>query len=84
MLRWYYLPPGTKLGGKGKHAPLLVAVGQADVPPPPGPATVHLSLTPAGVRLLRGKRRVRLLATGSFTPVKGTAESTAVAFQISR
>ena len=83
VLRWYYLPPGTKLGGKRKHAPVLVAAGKLTFHAA-GPGTVHLGLTSAGSRLLRGKTRVRLTATGLFTPVKGLAQSTAVAFQISR
>ena len=83
VLDWYYLPPGAKLGGKGKHAPVLVAAGTTKFQAA-GTATVKLRLTAAGTRLLRGAKRIHVTATGTFTPVGGKALQTDATFQITR
>ena len=68
VVRWYYLPHGAKLGGKGKHAPVLVASGTVKFRSA-GTATVKLRLTLTGRRLLAHARQLRLTATCVFTPV---------------
>ncbi len=83
VLDWYYLPPGAKLGGKGKHAPVLVAAGTATFRAA-GTATVKLRLTTAGTRLLRGAKRIHITATGTFTPTGGKAVKASGTFQLTR
>jgi hypothetical protein len=83
VLRWYYLPRGTKFGGKGKHAPVLVAAGKVTFTAT-GTKTVRLTLTHAGIHLLRSSKRIRLTATGSFTPATGQTDSMTAQFQLSR
>ena len=83
VVDWYYLPKGAKLGGKGKHAPVLVAVGTVTFRVA-GTATVKLRLTSAGTRLLRGAKRVPITATGAFTPAGGKAIRASGTFQLTR
>ena len=83
VIDWYYLPRGAKLGGKGKHAPVLVAAGSVTFRSA-GTATVKIRLTSAGTRLLRGAKRVPITATGAFTPVGGKAIKATGAFQLTR
>ena len=88
VIKWYYLAPGAKLAGS-KHAkkaapsPVLVAGGSVRFHAA-GMAAVKLRLTPAGRRLLRHSRRIRLTATCAFTPVGGAAVATSGTFQLSR
>ncbi len=74
-IKWYYLPPGTKLGGKGRHAPVLVASGSARFNAAGVVATIKVRLTGAGRRLLGHAKQLRLTATCVFTPT-GTASTT--------
>jgi hypothetical protein len=83
VVRWYYLPHGAKLGGKGKHAPVLVASGTVKFRSA-GTATVKLRLTLTGRRLLAHARQLRLTATCVFTPVGSAAITAVKAFELKR
>jgi hypothetical protein len=83
IIKWYFLKPGTKLGGKGKRAPVLVASGSVSFHAA-GTTLLKIRLTSAGKQLLRSARRIRLTATSTFTPLGGTAVTTAGAFTLKR
>ncbi len=88
VVKWYYLAPGARLAGaqhakKAAPTPVLVASGSVTFHAA-GTASVKLRLTPAGRRLLRHSRRVRLTATCAFTPVGGATITASGTFQLSR
>ena len=88
VVKWYYLAPGAKFAGaklakKKAPSPVLVASGSVTFHTA-GTAAVKLRLTPAGRRLLRQSRRIRLIATCAFTPVGAAAIVTSGTFQLSR
>ncbi len=66
-IRWYYLPRGAKLAGKGKHAPVLVASGTWRFSAA-GVATIKIRLSAKGRHLLSHAKQIRLTATCTFTP----------------
>jgi hypothetical protein len=66
-IRWYYLPRGAKLGGKGKHAPVLVASGTWRFSAA-GVATIKIRLSAKGRLLLSHAKQIHLTATCTFTP----------------
>ncbi len=70
-IRWYYLPRGAKLGGKGKHAPVLVASGTWKFSAA-GVATIKIRLSAKGRLLLSHAKQIRLTATCTFTPPPGS------------
>jgi len=67
---WYYLPPGAHLASRplaGRASPVLFAAGKLSFRSA-GTKTAVLTLTKAGRRLLRRRKRVALVAKGTFTP----------------
>jgi len=83
-IRWYYLPRGAKLAGKGKHAPVLVASGAWRFSAA-GVATIKIRLSAKGRLMLSRAKQIRLTATCTFTPPPGS-KPTAVsrAFELKR
>ena len=65
VIGWYQLPPGAKLARKAK--PVLVASGHATFEAA-GTLKIEIKLTPAGKRLLKHARILKLTAKGVFTP----------------
>jgi subtilase family serine protease len=65
---WYELPKGAKLAKKAKPKPVLVASAQLKFTAP-GSRTIKIKLTPAGKRLLKHAKQVKLTGKGTFTPV---------------
>lgn len=78
---WYYLPPGARLARAA--APVLVAAGGASFRTA-GTKAVVLKVTKAGRRLLRGRRRIALVAKGRFTPSGGRPVVAQKAFGLTR
>lgn len=78
---WYYLPPGARLARQA--APVLVAAGGASFRAA-GTKAVVLKVTKAGRRLLRGRRRIALVAKGRFTPSGGRPVVAQKAFGLTR
>ena len=64
---WYYLPPGAKLARTSRAKPVLVASGQLSYASA-GRGKITIRLTRAGRSLLKRSKKLRLTATGSFTP----------------
>jgi hypothetical protein len=79
VVRWYYIPP-VKLTG-GTAPPVLIASGRLRFRTA-GTAALTIRLTAAGIRALRGVRRMRLTATFVFTPVGGRSERTSRTFEL--
>jgi hypothetical protein len=79
VVRWYYSPPVELTGGTG--SPLLIASGRLRVHTA-GTAQLTIRLTAAGIRALRGARRMRLTATFVFTPVGAVPERTSRTFEL--
>ena len=63
----WYLPPHARLTKGKNRKPLLVAIGNVSFPSA-GRRNLKLKITPAGKRFLRHSNRVRLSASGTFTP----------------
>ncbi len=73
-ISWYYVPPGAR--APSSTAPVLFAAGHVTFRTA-GTRTVLLTLTSRGRKLLRHRRRIALVARGSFTPsAKGTISAT--------
>jgi hypothetical protein len=83
-IKWYYLPPGTKLGGKGRHAPVLVASGSARFSAAGVVATIKVRLTAVGRRLLSHAMQMRLTATCVFTSTGKAATTVSRKFELKR
>jgi alpha-tubulin suppressor-like RCC1 family protein len=64
-IAWYYVPPGAR--APSSTAPVLFAAGHATFRTA-GTKLVVLKLTGRSRKLLRHRRRIALLARGSFTP----------------
>jgi alpha-tubulin suppressor-like RCC1 family protein len=64
-IAWYYVPPGAR--APSSTAPVLFAAGHATFRTA-GTKLVVLKLTGRGRKLLRHRRRIALVARGSFTP----------------
>jgi alpha-tubulin suppressor-like RCC1 family protein len=64
-IAWYYVPPGAR--APSSTAPVLLAAGHATFRTA-GTKLVVLTLTSRGRKLLRHRRRIDLVARGSFTP----------------
>jgi hypothetical protein len=79
VVRWYYASPVKLTGGTG--SPLLIASGRLRVRTA-GTALLTMRLTAAGIRALRGVRRMRLTATFVFTPVGAVPERTSRTFEL--
>ena len=83
-IKWYYLPPGSKLSKAAKKKsppPVLVASGGVKFQAA-GSATLTLRLTNAGRRLLGHSKSLRLTASCTFKPASGTAVTTTGSFQL--
>ena len=80
---WYVVPPHAHLtvGKKGK--PLLVATGKRRFLNA-GTRNLKLKLTPAGTRLLRHSRSIKLTARGIFTPTGNHASVATTTFTLDR
>ncbi len=61
---WYYVPRGAHLA---RAAPVLFAAGHTTFATA-GTKTIQLTLTGVGRKLLRRRKRIALIAKGSFTP----------------
>jgi hypothetical protein len=81
VLGWYYVPPAVKLTGGTEPSPVLIAWGRLRVRTAVA-AVFTIHLTGAGVRALRGARRIRLTATFVFTPVSGAPLRTSRTFEL--
>jgi alpha-tubulin suppressor-like RCC1 family protein len=64
-IAWYYVPPDAR--APSSTAPVLFAAGRVTFRTA-GTRVIVLSLTSRGRKLLRHRRRIALLARGSFTP----------------
>ena len=82
-VRWYYLPRGAKLGGQGRHAPVLIASGTVTFHAAQA-ARLSIHLTAVGRRMLLGTSQLRLTDTCSFVPVGGIAAVTSATFLLKR
>jgi hypothetical protein len=61
------VPSGAKLARKAKPKPVLVAAGHRTFAAA-GTATIKIKLTPAGRRMLKPAKKLKLTAKGTFTP----------------
>jgi hypothetical protein len=82
-INWYYVRRGQKLGGRGKHAPTLVASGRV-VAKAAGTVTLLVRLSAAGRRLLAHARKVQLTDACAFTPAGGATVRSTGRFQLRR
>jgi hypothetical protein len=73
---WYAAPNGAKVAKKGKAKPVLVASGQASFAGA-GTSKVNVRLTAAGRKLLKGAKRVKLMARGTFATKEESSVSEA-------
>ena len=67
VIVWYRVPPGARLATKTKAKPVLIAAGKHTFKAA-GTATIKIKLTPAGKRLLKHAKQLKLTAKGTFTP----------------
>ena len=81
VIRWYYLPPGTRLAAKAK--PILVATGKQTLPAA-GTAKIKIKLTAAGKTRLKNAKRIKLTAQCTFTPTGGKPVVATKAFVLKR
>jgi hypothetical protein len=72
--------PGT---ARGHRRAIVVAKVTRDLGAP-GPVRITVRLTPAGRRLLRSARRVRLDVRATFTPRRGARTTAAASFGLTR
>jgi hypothetical protein len=82
-VNWYAWTARQQSAGNTHSKPVLVASGQL-VFRAPGMKLMRIHLTARGKRLLRGAKRARLTAKGTFTPPGSTAISVARAFVLGR
>ena len=75
VINWYYLPAGARLAKTARPKPVLVASGKLSFPAA-GRGKIPVKLTRAGRTLLKRSKKLRLTATGTFTPA-GQAPITA-------
>jgi hypothetical protein len=78
---WYYVPPAVELTGGTEPSSVLIASGRLSVRTA-GTAVLTIHLTAAGIRALRGARRMLLTATFVFTPVGAASERTSRRFDL--
>jgi hypothetical protein len=80
LVQWYALPAGARSAKarRRRATPVLIASGQ-QLFGRAGARTIELKLTPAGKRLLKRTKRVRLTAKGTFTS-RGKSVSTTRTF----
>jgi len=82
-IKWYQVGHGQRIGGKGKHAPTLVASGRA-VAKGAGTLTFKIGLTPAGRKLLSGAKTIKLSDACTFTPAGGAPVTSIGTIQLRR
>lgn len=80
-VRWYRRPHGA--GATRRSRPLLVAAGRRSMERR-GRTRLRVRLTPAGTRLLRHSRRVRLIGSCTFTPSGGSPVTATARFTLRR
>jgi alpha-tubulin suppressor-like RCC1 family protein len=78
---WYYLPPGARLAARNQ--PILFARGRASFANA-GTKRITLKLTATGRRLVRQRRRLAIVAKGSFTPRGKRAVTATKGFALAR
>lgn len=83
VIHWAELPPGARLARKAAPKAVLVALGALRFPTA-GSGQMKLRLTPAGARILRHAKTVRLTAKGTFYPRGGSPISVTRTFVLAR
>lgn len=85
LVQWYEVPTGARLAKarRRKAAAVLVASGKA-LFRSAKTQTIKLKLTRAGKRLLEHATRLKLTATGTFTPRRGKRVSARKRFVLKR
>lgn len=83
VIGWYQIPRGVKLAKKTKARPVLVASGKLTFSAA-GTATMRIKLTPAGKRLLKHTKGLKLTAKDIFTPTEETPISATTVFVLRR
>ena len=81
VIDWYLVPNGAHVAKAKK--PVLVASANVVVHKA-GKATIKVSLTGKGRKLLKNAKRVKLTVTATFTPAGGTATSTTKTITLKR
>lgn len=80
LMQWFYVPKGAHVTAA---KPVLVASG-SNTFASAGAGHIKLKLTPAGRKLLKKAKRIKLTAKGTFTPAGGTATSAKKALSLRR
>lgn len=83
VIDWYELPAGATLAKKARPKPVLVGAGHQTISAP-GTATIKIRLTPAGKRLLKHAKTLKLTAKGIFTPAGKTPVRATKVFVLKR
>jgi hypothetical protein len=73
-VQWDFFPPGAKLARHRKAKPVLVGAGTVMFSHA-GTGSLAIRLTPAGKRLLRHGKRLRIEAKATFKSGHGAATS---------
>jgi hypothetical protein len=81
-IAWYYLPKGAHLT-TGRPAPVLVANAKKTLTKA-GTAKILIKLTTVGRQLLKGIKRIKLTAKGTFTPTHQHAVVAIKTFTLTR
>ena len=81
-ISWYYLPKGARLA-RAAPKPTLAAAGSVSYSAARA-ATIRISLTAAGRRMLRHARHMRLTARGAFAAPSASAVVVLRAFTLNR
>jgi hypothetical protein len=82
VIDWYYLPAGAHLA-RAKPKPVLLAAGKATFSQA-GTQTLTITLTANGKQLLKHAKRLKLTATGTFTPAGKSAIVATTNFTLTR
>jgi lysophospholipase L1-like esterase len=82
-IRWYVVPPHAHLTMGKNRKPVLIATGKRRFLNA-GTHNLKLKLAPAGKRLLRHSRSIRLTARGTFTPTGKHASVATTTFALAR
>jgi hypothetical protein len=82
VIDWYYLPAGAHLA-RAKPKPLLLAAGKATFSQA-GTRKLTITSTANGKQLLKHAKRLKLTATGTFTPAGKSAIVATTNFTLTR
>ncbi|HEX3511836.1 MAG TPA: hypothetical protein VHT27_12145, partial [Solirubrobacteraceae bacterium] len=82
-IKWFQVAHAQKLGGTGKHAPTLVAMGQVTATTA-GTVTFSIRLTATGRKLLRHAKRIQLSDMCTFAPAGVAPVTSTGAFRLKR